>query len=477
MATSQIENLKLELEQLEAAEQFRIKHYGIETYTPNSGQYRAHQSKCRTILYIGGNRAGKSTFGAAELAFHLTKQYPPWFPEERRFKGPIKAMISATEYPVVQRVIEPKIRALLPTDYWRAKKNRDYLARIICKDGSTVDILTLEMKNEAYESADWDFIWCDEPQSQAKYQAMRRGLVDRGGQLIITFTPLTEPWMKEELVDKADGKFVECFTVNIRDNLTDIKGNEILNEEKIAEFEASLPEDVKDTRIHGQFFHLRGQVYKSFSEAHTDPGMVYSQTNRLPVIGVLDPHDRQPHHMIWAFLDEEGDIHVDYEMIVHCELPDLAKKIKKVEKERHYKMKKRLIDPNFGRKPSASGSNVSVMQELAKNGASFYEADDDVELGHMVVREYLHYDRKKPVTAVNKPKLFFSTQRCPNTIRSMRNLQYEEWKGATRDERNPKETQKSYEDHGADCVRYLCISRPRYQRKRPSNEKEDGPFY
>ena len=141
-------------------------------------------------------------------------------------------------------------------------------------------------------------------------------------------------------------------------------------------------------------------------------------------------------------------------------------------------MRRRLIDPNFGRRPSKPGGNRTVMQELASNGARFYESNDNIELGHMTVRDWLHWDSTKPVTAVNKPKLFFSKTRVPGTIRSMRNYQYGEWQGATKHERDPKERFKDKDTHGADCIRYLVMSRPFFKNLNPMRESElEEPVY
>lgn len=420
--------------------------------------------------------SGKSTYGAMELCYHLTGNYPDWYPKGRRLRQPIKAVISATTFAMVQRVIEPKLTSLLPLGFYRYKRSpQGYLTRITCKNGSVCDILTLEMGDMAYESADFDFVWEDEPQAKRKREALCRGLIDRNGLEVITFTPLGEPWMKEELLDKADGKNIALFTASTRDNMFDIYGNTILSEESIKRFEDSVSEDYKETRLHGVFFTARGIVYKEFGDAHILDDMKYEYPN--PVIAILDPHDRNPHHVIWAYLDRQDDIFVDYEMIVRCELKDLASKMLEVEKRRGYRMKKRFIDPNFGRKPAAAGSNFSVIQELAKHGVKFYEPCDDIELGHMIVRDYIHYDTSKPVTATNKPKLFFSRERVPVTIRSMRNLQYQEWVGKTKEDRNPKEEEKDKDNHGADTVRYLCIERPRYGTSgKLVGELEEAPY-
>ena len=185
----------------------RQKENGIKYYVPNKIQYRAHRSKARIVVFCAGNRSGKSTMGAVELAWHITKQYPPWFPKERMFYGPIKAVVVVTSFPVIERVIEGKIFSFLPKSAIKKIKRtpQHYLTKVFCKDGSTIDILTNEMDTMAFESADWDFFWGDEPQREDKYVAIMRGLVDRMGRGVLTFTPKVEPWMKEKICDKADG--------------------------------------------------------------------------------------------------------------------------------------------------------------------------------------------------------------------------------------------------------------------------------
>jgi hypothetical protein len=58
----------------------------------------------------------------------------------------------------------------------------------------------------------------------------------------------------------------------------------------------------------------------------------------------------------------------------------------------------------------------------------------------------------------------------------MRNLQYEEWAGKTADNKDPKEVEKEKENHGADCVRYFIISRPKYGSKQPEPELVESPY-
>ena len=450
----------LELDEIEKLQKDRKKKSGIDYYTPNAAQQRAHQSVAKIILYCGGNRAGKSTFGAAELAYHLTRRYPDYYPEARRFKHPIKAVVVCDANQKIEKVIEPKIREYLPQNQIVHKKTvGGYLNRIVCRDGSTVDFLSGEQDDMAFEGADWDFYWGDEPQKKRKFDAIMRGLIDRGGFTVLTFTPLVEPWMKEMLVDKADGKRIETFVVDTTDNLFDIKGNPILKRENIEEMMAMWDEETIETRIHGKFFHLRGVVYPNFCEVHQT---IFDYTYPDPVICVMDPHDRQPHHVIWAVIDRTDDIHIHSEMSIHCTVAELAAKIRKLEKDQGYNVRRRIIDPNFGRKPLIT-TGRNMIEELCRAGCSgWMEADDAKDEGHLKVKDYLRFSRSQAISEVNKPKLFFHKERVPKTIHSVRNYQYEEWIGKIAGERDPKEKPKEKETHGADCIRYLCMTNPHY---------------
>lgn len=473
MTQVQEDELKAQLQELTLIEQVqkeRKKKSGIDYYTPNAAQQRAHQSCAKIILYCGGNRAGKSTFGATELAFHLTRKYPDWYPKARRFNRPIKAVVVCDANQKIEKVIEPKIKEYLPHNHIIHKRVvGGYLNRIVCRDGSTVDFLSGEQDDMAFEGADWDFYWGDEPQKKRKFDAIMRGLIDRGGMTVLTFTPLVEPWMKDQLVDKADGKRIETFIVDTTDNLFDIKGNSILKKENIDEMMAMWDEDTIDTRIHGKFFHLRGSVYPVFCDVH-QTRFEYQYPD--PVICVMDPHDRQPHHVIWAVIDRTDDIHIHSEMSIHCTVSELSKAIKKLEKAQGYNMRRRIIDPNFGRKPLIT-TGRNMIEELCREGCSgWIEADDAKDEGHLKVKDYLFFQKNRPISEVNKPKLFFHKDRVPKTIMSIRNYQYEEWIGKIAGERDPKEKPKDKETHGADCIRYLCMTNPRYEFLRYRYEYE-----
>jgi len=456
---NELRQLLIEHQQLEEVLKTRKKQRGMDFYIPNPIQYVFHQSPAKIRCFCAGNRSGKSTAGAMEVAWAVTKKYPEWFPQKRRFDRPVKIRIATDKFFKIDSVIEPKLREYIPKgEIVRVRRSpQGYINKLHTKDGSFIEFLTMEQDLMAFEGQDLDIFWGDEPVERGKYIATQRGLIDRSGQTLLTFTPLLEPWMKDEIVDRA-GKDLEVFTADTRDNKFNIQGEPILREEDIQRFEDILSAEEKETRLHGRFFHLRGLVYKELNPAvHFVDDFQY-ETN-YPVICVLDPHDRLPHHLIWAMIDRINDVYVMYEAVKEGTIQELAATIKGTEKFFGWNVVKRLIDPNFGRKPLLS-TGMSVIDELYKYKVSFTEADDNQEAGRLKVKEMLHYNPDKPIDINNKPKLFFVRDKVLQTIKSMLNYQYDEWRHNP--DRDPKEKEKPKDTHGADCVRYLCNSQPSF---------------
>lgn len=472
---SKVENLREALGELEILEhelKRRRAESGIDYFVPNKAQLVALKSGARIIAMCAGNRSGKTENGAFWLSSHLTHQYPSctchgeWFPAHRRFSRPLKAVVVVTEFPILERTIEPKIMKLLPKKWIASVKrgNMGYLRKIIGIDGSTVDFLSNEMDSLAFESADWDMAWIDEPISQGRFTSIWRGLTDRQGLMFLTFTPLVEPWMKEDIIDAADGKRIDVVQAETYDNTEDVHGSPILSRQAVEEFEASIPEEERATRLRGQFFHLKGMVYKEwYPLVHERVWDDYRDPD--PIVCVLDPHIRRPHHVIWAWVKRDDSIHIDRELLFEGTLSQLARAIMATEASANYRVLGRLIDPNMGRTPNVI-TGKTVIQELATGTPAlrFGEANDDETAGILKIKSYLSFNKSLPISAMNTPRLFFHRLRCPKTIKSMKNLQYDSnWNTASRRDNTPKEKIKDLETDGADVLKYLLMSNPTWR--------------
>jgi hypothetical protein len=417
---------------------------------------------------MGGNRSGKTTYAMVEVVIHSTGKYPDWYSVTRRFNRPVKIKIISPKFKEgIGDVIEPKLRSLMPSNAFIGRPKRSpqgywHHADIKWRDGqgvSTIDFLSQEQDLMSFEGTDADIVVADEPLKRSIYIALQRGLIDRDGWFICAFTALKEAWMKE-LTDQADGIKRAVFVADMRDNKWDIRGNSILKEESIKRFEDNLSEDEKEIRIHGRYYHLSGLVYK---ELDSTVHIVDKLPDKYVVWASLDPHDRNPHWMIWAAVDPTNDVVIFKELISQCPLYELSKQIKSIEKD--FNMHTRLIDPNFGHKPSAVGANLSVQDQLRKFGVDFIDGMDDIEAGVACVREALRYNKNKVADLTNKPKLFFLRNAVPQTLKAMFNLQYRDWKGIA-DEKEDNERIMEKNSHASDTIRYLLSARPRYQKYR-----------
>ena len=67
-------------------------------YEPYDKQLEFHTSNCPVRAIFGGNRSGKTTCGGMEFLFHMTGQYPKWYPKEQRWNGAIKGRIVGKDF-------------------------------------------------------------------------------------------------------------------------------------------------------------------------------------------------------------------------------------------------------------------------------------------------------------------------------------------------------------------------------------------
>ena len=221
---------------------------------------------------------------------------------------------------------------------------------------------------------------------------------------------------------------------------------------------------------------MSGVVYKEFDQSvHVIDDV---KVDRIyPVYFVLDPHDRNPHWGIWAYVDKTDDVIICDELIQHGTPEEYSKAVLALEKDRSYRMRKRIIDPNFGNKPGSVGSRVRVIDQFRSAGLkNMILGIDDDEAGKLKIRSYLKFNKSKKVDISNKPKLFFFKTRAVKTWKAVSNLQYQDWQRKVAEDKERKESVKDKNKHAGDVCRYLLLSNPRYERPAQS-EDVDKPIY
>lgn len=331
-------------------------------------------------------------------------------------------------------------------------------------DGSLFDVHSYTQDTRLHESDDIDWLWNDEPPPEDKWIAGRRGLVDRNGTNIMTYTLLSEPWIVEKLYDKwleGDSE-IDFFFSSMDDNPYNSK-------EGIEEFCRHLDPAELSVRRYGRFIHLEGRIIPSFdSKVHVikleGPQSIPKNWTRYCV---MDPHDSRPTFIAWAAVSPPDPIKsyiVWYRMwiLANMTITKIAERILYEERKSQERIYRRIIDPNFGSKKSAN-TRLTIKQEYFHAGIqspSFEDANDDLPLGHAKIREMLFYDRTRPIDPSNCPSMYFADY-LQAMIMAMRLYSWSRDKNDRIVLVNDAKPDPKYKDP-VDLVRYLSMANPRF---------------
>jgi phage terminase large subunit-like protein len=188
----------------------RIARNKLAAYKPYTKQrdFHAAGAHARERLLMAGNQLGKTFCGAAEMAMHLTGQYPSWW-EGRRWTRPVRAWAGSKTGEVtrdgVQRLLvgEPKDRSawgtgLIPGDSIVDTSTRAGIAAAL--DGVTVrhasgrnsslGFKSYDQGREKWQGETLDIVWMDEESSLDIYMEGLTRTNATDGMVFLTFTPL-----------------------------------------------------------------------------------------------------------------------------------------------------------------------------------------------------------------------------------------------------------------------------------------------
>jgi phage terminase large subunit-like protein len=452
-----VSNIDEHLEQIE-----ELAELVYSTYVPYSKQRKFHEALNKIRGVFGGNRSGKTDMGCNEARYHATGKYPDWYPETARFPGPTRGRIVVTDYKKgCGEVLEPKIeRWFQKGEIIRIERSIGNLSKVhvrhITGGTSTFDVMTHEQNLAQFQGWNGHWCWFDEPPPRDIYIACLRGMVDLDGRMWITATPICEPWMFDEIVlNKERDAFYQFISIYDNPHLT---------KKAIEEFIVSLRPEEREAMVEGKFLHLTGRIYGEFdTNVHVIDELPDGHES-WPVWFVLDPADRRPHHGIWAKADPFNNIYIFDEIVVKATIKDLSKQLIIREITNGVKQESiiRVLDPNKGKTPTAV-TGLRLVDEFASHAVYFLtNVNDDIAIGHLAVKERLAYDHKVPVSSTNHPKLYFVKNKTRECVKQLLSYVWDDWRGAKGNGRAEKEVPKDVNKDMPDCVRYLCMSNPRW---------------
>ena len=424
------------------------------------------------LLVSGGNRSGKTQYGARLVAEMMAKN-----------PGTECAVFSMTAASSV-RDLQPAVYEWLPTEWKSAKKGK--VTNIVFSrkngfsdnvfigvNGSRCNFLHYSQSSDVLEGAECDLIWFDElvPWSWVETAAYR--LITRRGKMLITATPITG-WTPVVNDFMSNMRVLESKTASLLDQKkVHVKGcapghmpyraecmredsgviffrtedNPFQPKKEIERVLKSETESQKRCRAYGYVEQTQAGFFPRFSNAHKiDP-------KRVPSSGVTrymvcDPAGSRMWSALWIAVDSNGVHYVYREFPSVDEFGYWAEVGEKAEGvigeaakpqgwglndyrreflrlEAGEEIAERLIDPRAGGTSAATEDGSETLIDLlgtGENALHFIPASGiNIEQGIDRINDLLSFDPEEPISVVNQPKLLVSSE-CENLIRSMQNL-------------------------------------------------------
>jgi phage terminase large subunit-like protein len=430
-------------------------------------------------VFSTGNGVGKTIIAVNIITNLIWGSQNEWFdnPRYKDFPRPSRGRIVSTHKNIKESII-PKLYEWFPkARFITRKEKQEYEAHWITDVGSEFDIMTYDTEPEQFEGPTLHWILFDEPPPYRIFGACISRLRE-GGVIIITMTPVySGGW----IFDRINNPWVNQSKWNIL--YADIENNCIehgvrgtLKHKNIQRMIEEYPPEEREARIKGLPIQLSGKVYQEF-----DPSIHIIPRHKAPIEGTLfhvnDPHDRKPFALGWYLMDKTGDIYVidewpnqPFHEMKSCNLniQDYGKIIEDKETIINLPIDTRIIDARYGNRKNVH-TNTTIRDDFDDyksdkfpDGITYLNSytDDDASIlaGHNAVKELLRYDKSKPLSNTNKPKLYVCDN-CTNHIYQFLHYSYADYKDP---EKALKEkVDEKYKDF-MDLVRYLVCELKSY---------------
>ncbi len=414
------------------------------SYSPNNEKMlRLHKSDSKTRLMLGGKRSGKSTFGVVECCWAALGIHPfISFP-----KPPLKIRICSVDFTSgIKGIILPMLYAWLPKPAIRRFWAEDRILELT--NGTQIDLKSYDQDLEKFEGVERHLVWMDEEPPKAIYQSNYMRTISGGinGKLLITCTPLHGlTWLYDDLYDSPLAKppYVDFEHVSILEN------PHLQKDAIMGILHDPAMKDNIDAAVYGQFVPKSGLVYKMFNpDIHVIDQLKGIPSDLMIVLG-LDPHDRNPHGVLFGGLNKDNTWVIFDEIYEACIIDDLVKGIK-AKLPGRWPPQLVIMDTSGYAPQSIAGRSIADELKKPKYGLYVIPAHKDVQAGRLKISGMLDPGTGK------RPQIFM-TRNCTNLVREFRHYVWDEW-ARKRDKSNPKEKPLKKDDHLLDALRYMVMA-------------------
>lgn len=268
-------------------------------------------------LLMAGNRVGKTQCAAAEVACHLTGNYPKWW-QGKRWDRAVHWWAGGDTTENVRDIIQKSLlgeegehgtgwipaEALLEVKYRQAGVTSVVeMIRVKHRNGqiSTLGIKTYEQGRKSWQGTAKDGIWADEEPPEDVFTEMITRLIDKKGVMLMTFTPLNGPTgvvqhFEEKRVIPGSGIYVKNVGWNDAPHLDPVE---------MERLKASYPEHERETRVSGMPLMGSGAVFPISDDAIViDPVPIQPHWRRINGIDFGIDH---PGAGAFCALDPDGE--------------------------------------------------------------------------------------------------------------------------------------------------------------------------
>jgi phage terminase large subunit-like protein len=435
---------------------------GLSAYKPHALQEKLHRSPAKEKLFIGGNRSGKSVFGAVETVMWLTGLHP--YRKDIPLP-PVRGRAVAVDIEEgIKKISHPEIRRWLPASFlvngsW--EDSYDKLARTLTlTNGSFLEFMSYEQDVGKFAGTSRHFTWFDEEPPEDIFNECLMRLVDTDGSYWITMTPLIElTWVKDKIYDPwAEGDH-SIFVLEI-----DTTENPHIKIEALDRITRGLSAEEKEARRSGKFITHTGLVYAgSYKAQSSDEGgnvvedlldddfEIYRRQWQHFVC--MDHGFANPTVFLFCCFDADGRIIVYDELY---EVQNIVRENAALYRSRIRDLKVTPVyvvgDPSI--QNTSAITRTSIQTEYVEHGVPIALGNNDVRGG--IARVQNRFSKR----------LLFVSRRCQHTLRELNNYRWDRY-ASTKIEvrRNKKETPLKRNDHCMDALRYGVMSRPAFQHE------------
>lgn len=454
------ERLLTETEKLLSEYDRRRREDKLKYYRPHARQELFHRCPKRNRWALGGNRTGKTEVGAVECVY-LARGCHPYRTISHAMNGWVVSLSGEVQRDVAQK----KLLSYINPDWIYALKMRegrsddpaggiiDYIQiKSLCGGISTIGFKTCAQGREKFQGVSLDFVWFDEEPPEDIYQECLMRVLDSGGCLFGTMTPLKGLTWVYNAIYLNIGCDPEVWFVTMS-----WQDNPYLSAEEIEKMERALPPDELAARRDGRFISVNGLVYGEFDEQiHViEPFDIPDEWQETLSI---DPGLSKPLSCHWYAVDHEGCIYVVAEHYrAGMNIAAHMREIDRISRELHWKRDgdgrlSALMDAAADQRTLQSEKTVAELfreQGLNVNTRVNKSKWAGIQRVKQALEKRPHPDEAR--WPDGKPGLFIFSN-CPMMIREIKQYRWKE------DESD--ETPVKRDDHAMDEMRYFVMSRP-----------------